>query len=201
MKKYLVIISLVFIVLAYLIWKPISITENEIKLSNPVHIPELEHGDIIMKNGKGLVSRKIVNTLAEDVPFSHIGIYYKTSDTAYVIHSVSGDSIKQDGVQAISLQDFIRDSKPESVCFVRRRVKQEYRYQFAEEVNKMAEQKLGFDMKFDISDSSKIYCEELAYWAFLRTGDSLELMKKSIGDVDVILFETFSNTEYFEILK
>ena len=200
MKKILYSSVVILLLFVFLVWKSQRTHKNE-EEHVLIKVPELEKGDLILKNGKGIVSKKIVKSLGEKVPYSHLGVYYSDNDTAYIIHSVSGDDTKQDGVQKISVKEFIKDVKPGALLFVRRKTNKEMRNKFAENANQMANKKLGFDLEFDMYDSSRIYCTELAYWSFKKVGDSIELKTKEIGGLQVILFETLRDEEFFEILN
>jgi len=199
MKKYIYTATVLILGIAFLVWNPIK-SKTQV-VSEPIKFPQFEHGDIVLKRGKGIVSKKMISALGEEVPYSHLGIYYQKADTAFLIHSLSGGDNQQDGVQAISINDFVGSAKPDAVLFVRRKASVEMRNKFAEEAFNLAEKKVGFDLDFDMRDSNRIYCTELAYWSFKKAGDSLEFKTKNIGGVPVILFETLRNEDYFEILK
>ena len=76
----------------------------------------LRSGDIILRRSYGLVSDIIVMELDDTLDVSHCGIIIKEPDSSYkVIHSLSKKVSDTDGVQICGLEQFMADSKIETV--------------------------------------------------------------------------------------
>lgn len=137
---------------------PYRLTEAEVAL--------LEPGDIILRRGSGLVSDMISQVLSEPRDVSHCGIIAAHRGELWVVHSVSSSVSDFDGMQAHRLQAFVGQSKPGSVVVSRLRTDRD-RGPIAERAKGYLRRQVPFDHRFDLEDSTAIYCSELI-WRILR---------------------------------
>lgn len=115
-------------------------------------------GDIILKMGKGPISKIATEKLKENIPISHCGIVYK-KDTSYIIHSLSNLYGDVDGVQGISFEDFYNDTR-ENALFVLRFKDEKKRKQLSSKAAFYQNLNVPFDYDFDIEDTTSMFCSE-----------------------------------------
>jgi hypothetical protein len=125
---------------------------------------------------------------------SRIGVLVKGSSDFDVIHSISGSMAEQDGVQKISLNDFLFEAKPHS--FVATRLKNSNGELIANEARRLLAKRVPFDMSFDIKDTSKLFCSEMANFILQKT-HSVEVFSQ---DATVFPFAGFFDAAKFEVL-
>ena len=120
----------------------------------------LQSGDIILRRSYGLISDIIVMNLNDTLDVSHCGIIIKEPDSSYkVIHSLSKKVSNADGVQICGLEQFMADSKTETVRVFR--FLSDSQGKIAAQALRYLKQKVPFDETFDATDSTSLYCSEL----------------------------------------
>ena len=123
-------IVLIFVVVQILLMLLFSCDSNELHKpeyqNNEYYLTskefdKIQDGDVIMRQGYGIVSTIILETLKEEVPISHIGIISKDSidSNYYVIHSVFRSISPYDVIQIDKLENFVRQSRANSVLISR----------------------------------------------------------------------------------
>ena len=153
----------------------------------------LREGDFVFRLGYGMVSFFLESqTGASGV--SHIGVLVKGSSDFDVIHSISGSMAEQDGVQKVSLNDFLFEAKPHS--FVATRLKNSNGELIANEARRLLAKRVPFDMSFDIKDTSKLFCSEMVNFILQKT-HSVEVFSH---DATVFSFAGFFDAAKFEVL-
>ena len=120
----------------------------------------LQSGDIILRRSYGLISDIIVMNLNDTLDVSHCGIIIKEPDSSYkVIHALSKKVSNADGVQICGLEQFMADSKTETVRVFR--FLSDSQGEIAAQALRYLKQKTPFDETFDATDSTSLYCSEL----------------------------------------
>lgn len=163
-------------------------------------LDSIHDGDIILRHGYGFVSDMIVEKLKEEYPLSHCAIISKDSlGKCYVIHSVSQSLTDIDGVQQQNLNDFVKDSKPNSIIVVRYLPKIN---KAPSDISKRAKQYLNkgitFDNSFDIHDSSSFYCSELIWRVILdEYNDDIFDLNNKPGENEIKKLKFFYHSSHF----
>ena len=160
----------------------------------------LEEGDVIVRQGRGAFSEKIVEFMDEPNPFSHCGIVAKVNGKKMIIHSVSEEMSGRDGVQTQSIKAFSSDVADSAFAIVRPKIPVEERQRIAEICRYYLEKEVPFDYDYNTDDSAKLYCIELAYYSVGTVMGKDVFDTKDYGDVYLVLFQTFFKPEYFELL-
>ena len=120
----------------------------------------LRSGDIILRKSYGLISDIIVMNLNDTLDVSHCGIIIKEPNSSYkVIHALSKKVSNADGVQLCGLEQFMADSKIETVRVFR--FLSDSQGKIAAQALRYLKQKTPFDETFDATDSTALYCSEL----------------------------------------
>ncbi len=168
----------------------------------PKEYSKIREGDIIMRQGFGIVSSVILKTLNENIPLSHIGVIIKDNNDKYhVVHSVSNTISDYDGIQIDELNEFVSQSRENSII-VSRYIKHS---SSGKKIDKQAKyylnKKIPFDHLFNFEDSTAFFCSELI-WRIL-----LDLFDDDIFDhcpdnllIDRFKFKSFYCPKSFEVI-
>ncbi len=173
---------------------------------SPEEFSKIDDGDIIMRQGYGIVSSIILKTLNEEIPVSHIGIISRggTGDY-YVIHSVSRAISDFDGIQIDKLDEFINKSRPGSIIITRyNSAKSDDNYpgkQISDRARYYLDKNIPFDHSFNFEDTTSFFCSELV-WRIL-----IDLFDDDVFDsyptdnlIKKLKFEPFYDTTRFETI-
>ena len=160
---------------------------------NAEELSLLREGDFVFRLGYGLVSY-FLEKGAGASGVSHIGVLVKDSADFDVIHSISGSMAETDGVQKISLNNFLYNAKPGS--FVATRLKNGNGETIANEARRLFAKRLPFNHSFDIKDTNRLFCSQLAN-VILQNTHNLEVFSQDAEDFP---FGGFFDTSMFEVL-
>lgn len=161
----------------------------------------IQPGDILLQTGIGITGDLIVLALAEETPFSHIGVVSWYNDTLGVIHTVNSTFEGINGAQFHPLDDFVAKARAGSLSVYRPHWGDESQLlRFLDYMRLALLEELPFDNAYDWEDDSAMYCSELVAKAlgdagFWNASESL-LFKNRI-----ILFSSFIQEELFEIIN
>ena len=120
----------------------------------------LQQGDIILRKSYGLISDIVAAQLNDSVDVSHCGIITADAQGEWmVIHTLSEMVSDYDGMQQCSLQEFMADSRIETVKVYR--YKHDKNTLIADYARYYLEKHIPFDEKFDPTDSTAFFCSEM----------------------------------------
>lgn len=165
-------------------------------------LASIRDGDIILRHGFGLVSDFIVKSQNNDIGISHCAILTKENGKFIVIHSVSQSLSNFDGVQKQPLENFIKDSQDNSLIVVRYKLTDSIGLQkIGSRAKYYLSKKVPFDNKFDLEDSSEIYCSELLWKVFkYEFKDDIFLSPDRHRKYDITKFHAFLDSSRFKII-
>ncbi len=161
---------------------------------------KVKEGDILLRQGQGPFSEKIVEYMGEKNGFSHCGLVVKLNGKLTIIHSVSEIVAGHDGVQTQGIRAFASDIADSVFCIVRPKADKVQQQEMIRLAKLYLESKIPFDYDYDTADSTRLYCSEFLYYT---TGQALGkhiFAQKDCGDVSVVYFDSFVNPEYFEVI-
>jgi hypothetical protein len=161
----------------------------------------IRSGDIILKQGFGPISGRIVKYFKEPVPFSHCGILIKTSDSVYVIHSVASMFGRKSGVQTILLGEFLDDCKKDYLYIVRPRLDDSLTSLFAQKAIEFSQMDILFDDEVNNDTKEKMNCSELVHWCYKDNGIESPLRTIKVSDKFLFSFNSMLDSTHFVILK
>jgi hypothetical protein len=170
---------------------------------SPDEIAKLRNGDIIMRKGEGFVSGIINDLFNTGYNLSHCGIVLTENDSVKIIHTVSSELSKIDGVQTESLNKFVRESVLNTIVVVRYKASEETGNQIASacKVYLTPERHKAFDHRFDLADTTKFYCTELIHYAYLDVFNQDMFTERLQSDHPNFLgLDAFLDTTRFEII-
>jgi len=162
----------------------------------------LKEGDIIFREGFGLISDIIASRTEENYKVSHCGILCKDSHNKWiVIHTVSNTLAEIDGMQSDYLDNFVKNSKENSILILR--------YKNAcDSTNALIKQKslyylhkqIAFDDAFTMEDTSEFFCTELIRQLYLDVYDIDIYKLDTETPYDELSFSPFWNKNIFKCI-
>jgi len=152
----------------------------------------ISSGDIILRKSYGMVSEVIVARLNDTVDVSHCGIIYRDAQGHFnVIHALSRKVSETDGMQICRLDDFLKDSRPETVRVVR--YINDTTHGIIRQAIRYLDLKVPFDEDIDMADTTRFFCSELPIH-IIKT-----LYHTDISDgAEKPKFSVFLNRQYFK---
>jgi hypothetical protein len=174
--------------------------ENAAQLPDAI-VEELRGGEIILRKGDGFLSGQLIQILNEEIPLSHCGMIIKGDSSLFVIHAISDDYKGRDGVQPTSLANFVWKSIDSSVIIVRPKFNDSILLAMQNEARRYVGLNKLFDYKFNLADTTEIYCTELLKYIFDATvEEDIFPMRKLPNGMDNLYFVDFFNDTYFEMV-
>ena len=161
----------------------------------------IEDGDIVLKMGYGSISKIIAKQLKETKEVSHCAIVCQKDSGAYLIHSISGKLGPTDGVQKISIYDFFKDIKPNSLFVLRHNSSAEKRSEISNNALILLKQGIPFDLDFGRINSSKMYCSEFVEETLKQVYRKGFFSTKKIGKGEVYTFSSLIGHEDFTLVN
>ncbi|MBN1766943.1 MAG: hypothetical protein JXR50_09970 [Prolixibacteraceae bacterium] len=132
---------------------------------------KLKEADLVFRTGRSMASRVVLASDSEGY-YSHIGIIVMQNNTLLVAHAVPGESRpnEPDTVKTESLSDFFNYNKAKSGCIMRLDITSEQKQQIAKYALQKAQCGTLFDHRYDLGDTTKLYCTELVWMAYQSAG-------------------------------
>jgi len=116
-------------------------------------------GNLVCRLGNGYFSNYFKEYASSEKKFSHIGILSKENDTLYVYHSEASELTGIGFVKKELLNSFLEEIK--TFEFYQLGFNDTINYRILEQVKSYYNLKTPFDMDFNSSDDTKLYCSEL----------------------------------------
>ncbi len=120
----------------------------------------IKEGDIIFRGGTDIESAIIRDFSYNDKLFSHCGIILKQNDKSVVTHILGGTTNPDGNILSQTVDDFFAYPDNESAGVYKialDSIEMKRVYQFVDSVKK---RNITFDLKFNLLDKSKLYCNE-----------------------------------------
>lgn len=160
-------------------------------------LDSVREGDVILRQGRGAFSEKIIEFMNEKIPFSHCGLAINYKGKIKIVHSVSEELSGRDGVQLQGLKEFSSDVADSVFCIVRPKISKEQVAKIKEIALDYLKKHTPFDYEYNTEDSTQLYCSEFLYYTVGTVMGKEVFMKKDCGDVQLVLFNSFLNPDYF----
>jgi len=132
---------------------------------------ELHTGDIVFRQGKGLISEMFRKSSVKHQQYSHAGIIQITEKGVFVSHMIDDAETKKSNLKTESIEEFCNSNEVKSYAV--------YRYGFLSGKENMVEtyfnnlaiKNVEFDEEFNLDTDNKLYCTELIYKMCLTTAN------------------------------
>jgi len=180
-RTTLLIISLLLLFFIFLFYKkdPLFVSKND--------LGKLKSFDLVLASGQSIQSKIVHFVGFSSDSYSHIGIVIKKDFKTYVLHSTP-DGTDSNSIRFDDFQTFLNLSDVHSYRILRFDTLQNTK-SLESEISYYKSNSFPFDFSFDNYDKEKIYCTELVYDIFKKTGD----LKSSIHQNEIMLPKDFIN--------
>jgi len=153
-------------------------------------------GYIILRQGNGMVSDFIARHYSQGHRVSHIGILTGTADTLMVVHAISSMLHTPGGVVCESLDSYIREADRGRIVLLCPAGADSLLLQnTAAAAYAMYRRRIPFDSRFDVTDTTAVFCSELVDIVLQRVYG-----KEAPSGGDALGFGRFFNVLYFSVL-
>jgi hypothetical protein len=173
--------------------------EKLINLKRRPSLAKVKEGDIVVKLGRGYLSRTIANKLAEKVALSHCGFVYRQGDSLCILHSVAKELTGKDGVQTVYLDEFLADCVDGYFYVVRIKDSTAQKHIPSIATNYF-NKKAPFDYTINYSDSTKVNCSEFVYQVLKRAGSPNCFSTIAVENKKVLAFNSLIDSTNFTII-
>lgn len=179
----LVIFFLVFSLNSFCVYRYISgvfpVNNRELHISSD----SLNTGDIILRRGKGMISRWFAGMSLHDARFSHAGIVLIQNGKVCVLSSTQ--DAKEPGIQVQSPEEFLQSAITEEFGVYRLPLSKVQLAEIARDLSGDLEFRRGFDNAYSLDSDSVFYCTEYIYKRVNRYAEGM-ITVSHYGDWDYI---------------
>lgn len=143
--------------------------------------PQLQTGDIVLRNGKDELSRLFRNLNATDRSFSHCGILLAMPEGPKVVHIIESGSDTVTDLQIEDFSKFVSPKKNESFLVIRYAIHPGRLERLPFMLDSLRKVPVHFDIRFNLSSDTELYCTEMVYKVLrgLAVPDSFFLISES----------------------
>jgi len=193
-----VVVSAVVLVNALLIYKVSGLNSNAEK---EINLPglTLNSGDLVFRNGNGLISRLFRNSSLQEKKFGHTGIIVLKNDVPYVAH------VQQDRPGPALIVEPLSTFWKEEICnqgaIYRLKLNKEEKSNLLDVITKNLERKIEFDAHFNMEDHTSVYCSEWIRDMIVEsTSDSNYFPLSQAGDFRYVAPDNLYLNEHAELI-
>jgi len=133
-----------------------STPNSNISIPDSLFLP----GDIIFREGRGIISDAFRQMSLNDKKYSHAGIIHGYNNQLYVFHTIGGEENKDRKMRMDLLSDFISPLQSNAFAVYRTDLDNM-------KIDSIASTFYGnevkFDAEFDLGTLDKLYCTEMVY--------------------------------------
>ena len=155
----------------------------------------LSEGDLAFRKGSGAKSHAVLYADKEGL-YSHVGIIVKDGLDFRVVHITPGERKPDETVDKIKmerLEDFFARDKAKKGAILHFCDSSECSEKAAHCAKAFFEKEILFDHDYNLDDSTKMYCSEMVWRAYLQAGRDITNRKRSVIEG----FPVFSGTYIF----
>lgn len=165
MKTRIDIFLMIVIIMAVIFILTASVNHAKIPLPNEtmslkIPISDFKTGDIIFRDGRGIISSIFRKLSLTDKQFSHAGIIHIENEKRYVYHLIGGEDNPGNVMQKESLESFCSKSNAGAFGIYRSDLPGNL-------IDRVAtcyfSRAIMFDLQFNLDTDDKMYCTEMVY--------------------------------------
>lgn len=151
---------------------------------DPSLLTGIQNGDIICRLGNGFFSNQFKKYSLTEKIYSHVGIIEKENDSLFVIHSEASELTGIGRVKREPIEVFLNSIKTWGVYRVD--ANDSIRNHITIYAKEYFTKDTPFDLDFDATDDSRVYCTELVALAINKAlGDSIIKPEMYLGKLKV----------------
>lgn len=151
-------------IVSYTLMMNVDVQPSHSAIVPPTFGSELRSGDLIFRQGEGIVSEAVLQNRKEST-YSHVGMIVLRNNSVMVLHAAPSENQDDfDGVKLEPLASFSQPDRASHVAFMRPFQQEAKGHQAVKNAMKY----LGkpFDAEFDLKSDDQIYCTELIAKAY-----------------------------------
>lgn len=162
MRKIVLFLIVTFTASYILAWRGSHNTtkKQNAKISSDLPIDLIHSGDLVFRDGRGIVSNTFKQFSQKDSRYSHVGIIHRESGSLYVYHIIGDAQNKNENMRKELLINFISPLQVNAFAIYRSNLN-------PEKIDSLSgvfySRKIQFDSSFDLSTDNKMYCTEFVY--------------------------------------
>ncbi len=131
--------------------------------------PLIRDGDLITRSGGDIISGTFANFNHQDKTYSHAGLAFNEGGDIYVYHALAGDENPTEQLLREPLDSFCDPAKKNGFGVFRYALDDGERSLLHAIIKDYYNQKIMFDNKFNLRDSTKMYCAEVVLKALRKS--------------------------------
>ena len=139
-----------------------------------------EQGDLVFRKGTGVKSRAVFHADSSGV-YSHVGIVVWKDSVFQVVHTTLGEREKGEEIDRIKIESISTFWRKDRAKYgaVYRLKNNGLGEKAAQEALRLLAEGVPFDHDYELEDSTKMYCTELVWYAYLQAGQDISFGKRS----------------------
>lgn len=156
-------------------------TDSPARTSLPIFMTRSIHtGDIVLRNGKGLISDKFRIMSLQDKTYSHSGIIVKEGNEFFVYHMYQ--DMKNPGLKKELLNEFVDPAVSSSAAVYRYDISDAKVAELEKNIRCNYSNHCTFDDKFELGNESYYCTEWISHLLTIVTNDSAYIPQSRIDD-------------------
>jgi hypothetical protein len=196
-RRFLILVLLVVAANALLVFSVSGRTMQ--RRSHAIPVAALKTGDVVLRNGYGLMSAVFRKANTQEAEFSHAGIVLRKDAGVFVAHLQQEQA--ENALQLEPLEQFTDHSVCSKAAVCRFDLSEQQRKQLFLQVEEALKQQKTFDVSFDLADSKAMYCTEwIRHLLVATTGDSTYIPFSKSGDFRYIAPDNIYRNPHARIL-
>lgn len=168
--------------------KPIAVAAGQLpgrwKLVQAA-IDSIREGDLILRCGNDMTSFMLKDFSQTEKVFSHSGLAFKWHDTLYVYHNMAGDLNPDEVMRKDRIDSFLTPVSNVGFGIYRYDLDSTELAALKQEVFRHYDNKLPFDMSFDLSTEDRMYCVEMIAKSIEKASSGRIRFTRSIVNADL----------------
>lgn len=151
------------------------------QISHPIPKENLQEGDLVFRRGIGLASQFVLSADRKGM-YSHIGIVVIADGKFKIVHAVPGETDSKDNEDRVKIDDidtFFANDRAKTGAIMRIE-NDSIAHHAAKEALRIYKKGTLFDHKYNLKDTSRMYCTELIHFAYTQAGTDLTEGRRNI---------------------
>jgi Permuted papain-like amidase enzyme, YaeF/YiiX, C92 family len=121
----------------------------------------IRNGDLLLRGGKDFSSRFVKEINKKDRAYSHGGIALVKEGEVYVYHIIPDHTQTNDKIRFDKIDSFLVAYDNTDFAIARYKIDSSETIHFLSYLQQLYEQKVAFDMAFDLRSDERMYCSEM----------------------------------------
>ncbi len=172
--------------------KPITKEEQINKTNNSILDSckkNLKRGDLVLRMGNDFISQILADLSPHEKMYSHAGIVEVVEGKPYIynINPKSTNDINDDTLRLEPVDSFLNPQHNKAMGLFRYDITEAETIAFIDAIKAFQQQKVRFDMKFDIKTDDTLYCSEVIVKALERASSGKIVFPRVIVDSTRVL--------------